>query len=86
MARAIHPETRADLLRAKSRERSAVSLPATGWRWQYGWRIKLRDRGGVWHFRETHSRAAYEEAITIRDEEMASGDYDLCWMQQKNEP
>ena len=86
MSRPLHPEGRHDLLREKARRESEVRVPPSGWHWQYGWLIILVEHNGVKHYRDTHSRATYEEAVRIRDEELYEDDrYEKAWLIQKND-
>ena len=77
-----HPEARQADLRAKA-SRTSERLATNAWRWPYGWRILLWDQQGNVHRRDTAVLGSYADAVAIRDEEMASGDYEKAWIQLK---
>lgn len=78
--RPLHPETIQDLLKDKY----SIECEKRGWKFPYGWLITLIDSSGVKHFRSTHSKASYKDAVELRDYELAHGDYDEAWIKEKS--
>ena len=80
MRAARHPEARLAALRAQSSAESVKRLPIEGWRWRYGWTVKLIGMNGTKHFRHSET---YEEAVALRDAELKDGRYEVAWLEQK---
>jgi len=93
-----HPEAIERQLRHNASEKSETSKDVTkSWRWPYGWLVILRGHQGSFdksasyggggsspyadkHYRDTKT---YEEAVQVRDDELASGRYDSAWIIMK---
>jgi len=76
-----HPEARIDEMRAKASHESEVRVPQKGWSWSYGWLVSLREPNGARHYRHVPT---YAEAVKVREEEMATGAYEVAWVIQSS--
>jgi hypothetical protein len=84
-------------LQEEAADRSSnVELRAQGWRYSYGWLIVLVAfphavdneapyGGGGGYYKDKHYRhaATYQEAVRLRDDELASGHYQYAWIHMK---
>lgn len=69
-----HPDARAAELRLSASVRGAEIMPATGWRWPYGWRIRMWARDGGFRERYLGPEIAYAEAHARYLDEMKNPD------------
>lgn len=77
-----HPEAvAAASLAEREKKRADLDMP-TSWHWPYGWVVRLFAPDGSVHTRYTTVRATYGDAVTLRDEEMASGRYEKAWLER----
>lgn len=76
----LHPEEIQKRLIEKNNKSKSIG---NSWKFPYGWKITLLDKDYVKHFRNTHSKATYLDAVRIRDEELKTGDYIQAWIVEK---
>ena len=78
MSRYLHPEARAEILRANATKRAEETRPKADA--FTGYLVMLFGTNGARHARDVKT---YPEAVVLRDQEMRSGDYFKAWIFQK---
>lgn len=79
-----HPEAAQARLASQAAERAATKpLKANGWHWAFGFKILFWDHGGNFHRVDTPASATYAEAVSLRDQQMATGHYVKAWLIMK---
>ena len=78
MSRHLHPEARAEIIRANASKRIEETRPKPDA--FTGYLVMLFASTGARHGRDVKT---YNEAVVLRDQEMRSGDYFKAWIFQK---
>lgn len=77
--RPLHPQTVKDLLAAKAAQRSVPP----GWRWPFGWLLRVRMISGEWRGSDLPSSLSYAEACERRQEALEEPGAEMAWLTQK---